>query len=83
LPNEYDGELSGERPDLLEELDERSLGLGHEPESTTQPSGQAGRNSASLVASRARDPELQVERVDHDRASHARDVSVAVCGSAG
>jgi hypothetical protein len=48
LPNEHDGELSGERPDLLEELDERSLGLGHEPESTTQPSGQAGRNSASF-----------------------------------
>jgi hypothetical protein len=40
--------LSGERPDLLEELDERSLGLGHEPESTRQPSGQAGRPSASF-----------------------------------
>jgi hypothetical protein len=37
LTDEDDGELSGERPDLLEELDERSLGLGHEPESTAQP----------------------------------------------
>lgn len=36
LADEHDGKLSGERPDLLEELDKRSLGLGHEPESTTE-----------------------------------------------
>jgi hypothetical protein len=34
---EDDSELSGKRPDLLEELDKRSLGLGHEAESTAQP----------------------------------------------
>jgi len=27
----------GERPDLLAELDEPTLGLGHEPESTSRP----------------------------------------------
>jgi hypothetical protein len=35
LPDAHDGELSGERPDLVEELDDRSLGLGREPESRT------------------------------------------------
>jgi hypothetical protein len=46
--NERDGELTGERPDLLEELDERTLGVGHEPDSTTRRASGLGAAGSTL-----------------------------------
>lgn len=46
--NEQDGELTGERPDLLEELGEPTLGVGHEPESATRRASGLGAAGSTL-----------------------------------